>query len=102
MFRAVGGITAHGALSEEEGMALLRSLPRVNLVLIGGRYDEAQRTRIRAWVREMLPETPITEPGHTYAYDNDAITAEVTRLLRLPTTSSSSLTQPTTKARAAF
>ncbi len=81
LLQAIGGITAYGALSEAEGMDLLRDLPRVELVLIGGRYDESQRARIRAYVRERLPGTKMTEPGHDYPYSNDAIVAHVTRLL---------------------
>ena len=77
----IGAIAAHGALSEEEGMRLLATLPRVDLVLIGGRYSEAQRARIRAHVREHMPATAITEPGWDYPYDNDAIVADLQRKL---------------------
>ncbi len=81
MIRELGGITARGALSEEEGMTLLASLPRVDLVMIGGRYDEEQRARIRAHVRTTLPHALLTEPGHDYPYENEAIVADLRRKL---------------------
>lgn len=84
LLQAIGGITAYGALSEAEGMDLLRDLPRVELVLIGGRYEESQRARIRAYVQERLPGTKVTEPGHDYPYSNEAILTHVTRLLEHP------------------
>ena len=81
MIRGLGGITAYGALSEEEGMTLLGTLPRVDLVLIGGRYSEEQRVRIRAHVRQMLPAARLTEPGYDYPYENAAIAADILRKL---------------------
>jgi hypothetical protein len=77
----LGGLTAHGALSEEEGMRLLATLPRVDLVLIGGRYTEEQRVRIRAYVRANLPRASLTEPGHDYPYEDGAMLADVRRKL---------------------
>ena len=81
MIGDLGGITAYGALSEDEGMALLGSLPRVDLVMIGVRYGEAERVRIRAHVRKMLPQARLTEPGHDYPYENEAIVADIRRKL---------------------
>jgi hypothetical protein len=72
-----GGMQAHGALSEAEGMDLLARLPRVDVVLIGGRYTEDERVRIRAHVRAHLPNAAITEPGHDYPYDTDLMIADV-------------------------
>lgn len=83
LIASVGGISAHGALSEEEGTRLLATLPRVDLVLIGGRYSEEQRERIRAHVREHIAATAVTEPGWHYPYANDAIVADVRRKLAL-------------------
>ena len=40
----------------------------MDLVLIGGRYSEEQRVRIRAHVRANLPGASLTEPGHDYPY----------------------------------
>ncbi|MBL8682483.1 MAG: hypothetical protein JNK05_25170 [Myxococcales bacterium] len=75
--RGIGGITAIGALSEEEGMSLLATLPRVDLVLIGGRYSNEQRKRIREHVRSKMASTQITEPGVDYPYDNAMIEADI-------------------------
>jgi hypothetical protein len=80
----LGGLTAHGALSEEEGMHLLATLPRVDLVLIGGRYSEEQRVRIRAHVRANLPGASLTEPGHDYPYADGPMLADVRRKLGRP------------------
>jgi hypothetical protein len=74
-----GRSTVIGALSEAEGMELLRTLPRVDVVLIGGRYGEAERVRIRAFVREHLPWTQLSEPGFEFPYAEDAIVADVRR-----------------------
>ncbi len=81
LLSSIGGISAYGALSEEEGMRLLATLPRVDLVLIGGRYSETQRARIRDHVREHLPAAAITEPGWDYPYEDGAIVADVQRKL---------------------
>jgi hypothetical protein len=83
LIRDLGGATAIGALSEEEGMGLLASLRRVDLVLIGGRYSEEQRRRIRAYVQERLPGCGISEPGRDYPYGDHEIVADVRRKLAL-------------------
>ncbi len=83
MMSKIKGLTAYGSLSEEEGMDRLRSLPKVDLVLIGGRYDDAQRVRIRAHVKAHMKGTQMTEPGYDYPYDNAAIEADVRRKLGL-------------------
>lgn len=80
-----GGMQAHGALSEAEGMELLARLPRVDVVLIGGRYSEEERVRIRAHVRAHLPHAAITEPGRDYPYDTDLMIADVRVKLGLAT-----------------
>ena len=54
LIKNAGGITAVGAFSEEEGMQLLKSFPKIDLILIGGRYTEEQRNRIRAYVKQHL------------------------------------------------
>ena len=77
LIQQIGGITAYGTLSEEEGMDLLRALPRIDLVLIGGRYTSAQRQRIRQYVTTQLPKTQLTEPGLDYPYENGAIQAAI-------------------------
>lgn len=83
LVQTIGGITAYGTLSEAQGMARLDSLPRVDLVLIGSRYTDEQRERIRAHVRAQRPGTRITEPGHDYPYEDQAIVAAIRRELSL-------------------
>lgn len=77
LLQSVGDISIYGVLSEEEGMEKLKTLPKVDLVLIGGRYSMEQRIRIREHVRLQLVNTKITEPGVDYPYENMAIQAEV-------------------------
>lgn len=77
MIKSIGEITAYGALSEEEGLEMLKTLPKVNLVLIGGRYDDNQRIRIRQYVRNNLPGVKTTEPGYDYQYDNKEIEKDI-------------------------
>ena len=75
--KQVGGITVYGAFSEEEGLALLNTHPNLQLVLIGGRYTNEQRVRIRNHVANNLPNTKLTEPGHDYPYDNNFILKDI-------------------------
>lgn len=77
------GVSIYGTLSEEEGIRKLKTLPRVDLVLIGGRYTDEQRVRIRDYVKTNLPGTPVTEPGYDYPYANDAILNDVKQKLKL-------------------
>lgn len=81
LIKNVGGITAIGSFSEEEGMQLLKSLPKIDLVLIGGRYTDEQRNRIRAYVKQQLPNTQITEPGYQYPYENSEIIKDIRKKL---------------------
>jgi hypothetical protein len=73
LIKQVGGITAYGAFSEEEGMELLNAHPNLQLVLIGGRYTNEQRIRIRNYVASNRPNAKLTEPGYDYPYDNKFI-----------------------------
>lgn len=77
------GLSIIGALSEEEGFHKLNSLPKTDLVLIGGRYTDEQRQRIRNFVKTNYPDTPVTEPGYDYPYDNAAILADVRQKLHI-------------------
>ncbi len=70
-------ISVYGTLSEEEGLAKIESLEKVDLVLIGGRYSEEQRVRIRKYVAEQLPNTKLSEPGVEYPYQNEAIKNDI-------------------------
>ncbi len=75
--KQLGELTIYGTLSEEEGLAKIQSLPKVDLVLIGGRYTEEQRRRIRKFVAENRPLTKISEPGVEFPYEIDAINRDI-------------------------
>ncbi len=77
LLQGIGRITAYGVLSEEEGFEKMASLAKIDLVLIGGRYTNEQRIRIREYVRTHLPQTKMTEPGFDYPYQNEAIINDV-------------------------
>lgn len=80
----LGDITVYGTLGEDEGMGKIEALDRkVDLVLIGGRYSEAQRARIKLWVQTNLSGVEVTQPGYDYPYSNDAIYADVKKKLKL-------------------
>lgn len=83
LVQSIGDITIYGTLSEEEGFARIKTLPNVGLVLIGGRYFEEQRIRIRKFVKEELPNAKITEPGIDYPYENEAIIKDIKSKLNL-------------------
>lgn len=74
---SIGDLTIYGTLSEEEGLTKIKSLPRVDLVLIGGRYSDEQRIRIRKFVKEELPNTKVTEPGVEYRYETEKINNDI-------------------------
>ena len=77
LIESMGQVTVYGTLSEAEGMAKIQALPRVDLVLIGGRYTQEQRQRIRRYVQQHLPNASITEPGVDYPYHNASILADI-------------------------
>ncbi|WP_288438749.1 hypothetical protein [uncultured Chryseobacterium sp.] len=79
----LGNITVYGTLSEEEGMRFLTKVEKIDLVLIGGRYTNEQRIRIRSFIKINLPGTKITEPGIDYPYGNDEIVEDVKNKLQL-------------------
>lgn len=76
-------ITAIGTFSVEEGLLKLRALSKVDLVLIGGRYSEEERIKIRAFLKDHLPGVATTEPGHQYPYDNEEILRDIKAKLSL-------------------
>ena len=82
LIQSLSGITAYGVLSEEEGMQRLKMMPKVDLVLIGGRYTDEQRVRIRKYVQTHLPNAKTTEPGYDYPYQNAAIAADIMKKLK--------------------
>lgn len=77
MLKQAGGITAYGAFSTAEGLALLQNTPQATLVLIGGRYSMAEREEIRNYIAYNRPTVKITEPGHDYPYDNKLILQDI-------------------------
>lgn len=84
LLSGLGDITVYGTLGEEEGMAKIEALNRkVDLVLIGGAYSEAQRTRIKQWVQANLVDVEVTQPGYEYPYANESIYADVKNKLKL-------------------
>ena len=83
MLKPLGDITMYGTLSEAEGLMKLQALPRVDLVLIGGRYDASQRKRIKSFVEKELPNTRVTQPGYDYPYENEVIQRDIKTKLGL-------------------
>ena len=75
-------ITAYGALNEDEGIQLLQNLPRINLVMIGGRYNVEQRLRIKQFISSNLSGTNITEPGIEYPYNDQLIKNDIFKKLQ--------------------
>ena len=75
--KQIGDISIYGTLSEEEGLAKIKSLTKVDLVLIGGRYADEQRIKIRKFVAEHLPSAKISEPGVYFPYETQAINNDV-------------------------
>lgn len=81
--QTLGDVSIYGTLSEEEGIATIKGLPKVDLVLIGGRYSTVERRRIRKFVAENLPQAQITEPGLDYPYESEAIKSNIQIKLNL-------------------
>jgi hypothetical protein len=81
LLQTMQNLSIYGALSEEEGIEHLQALPKVDVVLIGGRYSEEQRIRIRSFIHKNYPSIKITEPGYHYPYSNEAIFENVEILL---------------------
>lgn len=76
-------VTAIGNFSEEEGLERLDKMKKVDLVLIGGRYSEEQRIRIRKYLKQHFPGVATTEPGYQYPYDNAKILEDIKRKLQI-------------------
>jgi DNA-binding NarL/FixJ family response regulator len=81
LLQPLTNVSVIGALSEEEGMAQLQTLSKVDVVLIGGRYTDEQRIRIRSFIHKNYPEIKITEPGVDYPYSNEAIFSHIQDLI---------------------
>jgi hypothetical protein len=69
----IENLSIYATLSEAEGMKKMEELGNVDIILIGGRYSDEERNRIRKYVHQNLPNANITEPGLHYAYSNDLI-----------------------------
>ena len=69
----IDNLTIYGMLSEEEGIAKMQELGKVDIVLIGGRYTEQQRINIKNEVTKNYPNASVTEPGVDYHYSNESI-----------------------------
>ena len=74
-------VTAIGNFSEEQGLQELSTLKKVDLVLIGGRYSEEQRIRIRTYLKKHFPGVATTEPGYQYPYDNAEVLKDIKKKL---------------------
>jgi hypothetical protein len=81
LLQPLQNLSVYGTLSEAEGMEKLVELKNVDIVLIGGRYTEEERKRIRAFIKQNHPAIKITEPGYQYPYSNEAIFENVKLLL---------------------
>lgn len=77
----IDDLSIYGTLSEAEGLKKIEELGKIDIILIGGRYSEEERTRIRKYVHENQPNAAITEPGHTYEYSNPEIFNQVKKLV---------------------
>jgi hypothetical protein len=69
----IENLSIYATLSEAEGMKKMEELGNVDIILIGGRYSDEERIRIRKYVHENLPNANVTEPGLHYAYSNPEI-----------------------------
>jgi hypothetical protein len=81
LLQPLENLSVYGALSEAEGMEMLSQLEAVHIVLIGGRYTEEERIRIRSFLKTNHPSISITEPGYHYPYSNKAIFENVRDIL---------------------
>lgn len=80
----IANLSIYATLSEEEGIAKIKELGTVDIVLIGGRYTNGQRIRIKQFVQENSPNSSITEPGYSYAYSNTLIFKNIQSLSLKP------------------
>ncbi len=69
----IENLNIYGTLSQEEGIEKLKSLDKVDIVLIGGRYTLGQREKIKNFISEHDSQIKTTEPGIDYTYSNENI-----------------------------
>lgn len=86
LLQPLRNLSVYGALSEAEGMEKIKTLSQIDIVLIGGRYSEAERLRIRNFLHTNYPAVKITEPGYQYLYSNEAIFTNVQNIINNETT----------------
>ena len=79
----IGDLSVYGTLNEKEGMQKIAELPKVDVVLIGGRYSQQQRESIKAQLNELQLKVKISEPGHSYEYSNSAIKKDIAQKLKI-------------------
>jgi hypothetical protein len=73
----IGDLTVYGTLSKKDGIQKIAELPKVDVVLIGGRYTKQQREAIRTQLNELQVNVKISEPGYRYEYSNAAIKKDI-------------------------
>ena len=78
----IPGLTIIGTLSEEEGISTIQKLSQVDIVLIGGRYTQEQRIRIKEFITSNYPHIKTTEPGVDYPYEENIIKQNVQKLIK--------------------
>ena len=69
--------SVYGTLSEEGGLRKLNELEKVDLIVIGGRYNKEQRKSIKKAVRRLHTITQTSEPGIDYPYDHGELLKDV-------------------------
>lgn len=77
LLKTASDLNVYAALSESSGLETLDQLVNLDLVLIGGRYDQDQRNRIREKLAQRFPLANISEPGFDYPYSNERILTDV-------------------------
>lgn len=87
LLSSIDALTIYGTLSEEEGKGKIIELPKVDIVLIGGRYTVAQRNSIKQFILQLPYQVIITEPGVDYPYSNEAIFNHIEKIVNYETAS---------------
>jgi hypothetical protein len=81
LLQPLTNLSVFGVLSEVEGIEKMKTLAKVDFLLIGGRYNEEERVRIRSFIHTNYPGVQITEPGYHYAYSNQAIFNNIQKMV---------------------
>ncbi len=83
LLNTLGKFSVYGTFSEDEGVEKIKTLSRVDLVIISTRYTEGQRKRIHKFIHETTPLTRVSEPGWDYPYKDEDIAEDVKEKLGL-------------------